>query len=206
MHRSHTELGTAAAEAQARIQYFQFRGAAETALGLLYESEAKLRYMMGIAATDGRLIRPADEPTTAKVSFDWYEIASEALVRNVELRRIKFGVKNRELSLIASKNFLLPQLDLDALYRWRGLGNDLLSSDRMSGNFLTPGSNAYQSLTSGQFQEWQVGIVFQMPLGFRRENSTVRNAELGLSKERGVAGSRTGVVAYAGDRLAHSGR
>ena len=26
---------------------------------------------MGLAATDGRLIRPADEPTTAKVAFDW---------------------------------------------------------------------------------------------------------------------------------------
>ena len=32
---------------------------------------------MGLAATDGRLIRPKDEPTTAKVAFDWYEVLSE---------------------------------------------------------------------------------------------------------------------------------
>ena len=30
--------------------------------------------MMGIAATDGRLIRPADDPTTAKISFDWCQV------------------------------------------------------------------------------------------------------------------------------------
>jgi outer membrane protein TolC len=179
-------IDDAAAEAQAREQYYLFRSTVEQASASLYESEAKLRYMMGLAATDGRLIRPIDEPTTAKVSFDWYEILSEALVRNVELRRIKFGVKNRELSLIASKNFLLPQLDVDALYRWRGMGNDLLSSGRQSGGFLAADSNAYQSLTSGQFQEWQIGLQFQMPIGFRRELSTVRNAELNLSKERAV--------------------
>ena len=179
-------IDDAAAEAQAREQYFLFRSTVEQASASLYESEAKLRYMMGLAATDGRLIRPIDEPTTAKVSFDWYEILSEALVRNVELRRIKFGVKNRELSLIASKNFLLPQLDVDALYRWRGMGNDLLSSGRQSGDFLAANSNAYQSLTSGQFQEWQIGLQFQMPIGFRRELATVRNAELNLSKARAV--------------------
>ena len=44
----------------------------EQALSSLYDAEAKLRYLMGMAATDGRLIRPIDEPTTAKVSFDWY--------------------------------------------------------------------------------------------------------------------------------------
>jgi hypothetical protein len=180
------QRGEAAQEAQAREQYFLFRSTAEQGLSSLYEAEAKLRYLMGLAATDGRLIRPVDPPTTAKVSFDWYEISSEALVRNVELRRIKFGVKRRELELIASKNFLLPQLDADLLYRWRGLGNDLLSSSRQSGGFLAPGSNAYQSLTSGQFQEWQAGIQMQIPIGFRREHSGVRNAELNLTKEHAV--------------------
>jgi outer membrane protein TolC len=180
------QRGEAAQEAQAREQYFLFRSTAEQGLSSLYESEAKLRYLMGLAATDGRLIRPADQPTTAKVSFDWYEISSEALVRNVELRRIKFGVKRRELELIAAKNFLLPQLDADALYRWRGLGNNLLSSDRQSGGFLAPGSNAYQSLTSGDFQEWQIGLQMQIPIGFRREHSGVRNAELNLTKENAV--------------------
>ena len=54
----------AANEAQAREQYFLFRSNVEQALTSLYANEANLRYIMGLAATDGRLIRPADEPTS----------------------------------------------------------------------------------------------------------------------------------------------
>ncbi|MDZ7617046.1 MAG: TolC family protein, partial [Patescibacteria group bacterium] len=50
--------GEAEKEAQAREQYFQFRNAVEQALHRLYASESKLRYMLGLAATDGRLILP----------------------------------------------------------------------------------------------------------------------------------------------------
>ena len=114
--------GSAADEAQARQQYFTFRGAVEAAQSELYRVESNLRYMLGLASTDGRLIRPADEPTTARVTFDWYEAHAEALVRNVDLRRQKWRVKERELELIAAKNWLLPRLDGVARYRWSGLG------------------------------------------------------------------------------------
>ena len=151
--------GEAEKEAQAREQYYLFRSTAEQSLNNLYATEAKLRYLLGLAATDGRLIRPKDEPTTAKVVFDWCEVLNEGLARSVELREQKWIVKRRELELIAAKNFLLPKLDLDAQYRWLGLGNDLFPDDNNAGgNFHLPGSNAYQSLTDGQFQEWQIGL------------------------------------------------
>jgi hypothetical protein len=39
-------------------------------------------------------------------------------------------------------------------------------------------------LVDGQYQEWQVGFQFNMPIGFRRELAGVRNAQLGLAKEQ----------------------
>ena len=135
-------------------QYFLFRSTAENSLNSLYVTEAKLRYMLGLAATDGRLIRPKDEPTTAKVAFDWHEVFNEGLARSVELREQKWIVKRRELELIAAKNFLLPRLDLVAQYRWLGLGNDLFAVSGGAGSdFTPPGSDAYNSLLSGNFQE-----------------------------------------------------
>ncbi len=177
--------GEAEKEAQAREQYYLFKSAAEQSLNALYAGEAKMRYLLGLAATDGRLIRPKDEPTTAKVVFDWHEVLNEGLVRSVELREQKWIVKRRELELIAAKNFLLPKLDFIAQYRWLGLGNDLLPQGG-GGNelFLQEGSNAYESLLSGKFQEWQTGFQLNMPLGFRREMAGVRNAQLQLAKER----------------------
>lgn len=180
------EVGSFAAheEAQARNQYFIFRAAVERALTGLYQAEAKLRYLMGLATSDGRLIRPIDEPTTAKVAFDWTESLGEAIARSSELREHRWLVKRRELELIAAKNFLLPRLDLVANYQWIGLGEELIESHGGSGDFRQRGSNSYQSLTSGDFADWLVGVEFSMPLGFRREMAGVRNAQLLLARER----------------------
>ena len=52
-------FASAADEAYAREQYFSVRIQAEQAQWRLYHSEANLRsYLMGLAATDGRLIGP----------------------------------------------------------------------------------------------------------------------------------------------------
>jgi outer membrane protein TolC len=173
--------GEAEKEAQAREQYFLFRSSLERSLNQLYHAEANLRYMMGIAASDGRIIRPTDEPTTAKVSFDWYAVHNEALAQNVNLRAQRWTVKQRELALIAAKNGLLPRLDAVARYRWLGLGDDLIGghSDKAL-------EAAVNEMFDGTYQEWALGLQFQMPLGFRAEMANVRNAQLRIARERAL--------------------
>jgi outer membrane protein TolC len=170
-------------EAQARQQYFTFRFQAEAALNDLYNSETNLRWLMGLTATDGRLIRPTDDPTMAKVSFDWPTVNAEGLVRSPELRRIKWFVKQRELEQIAARNRLLPDLNMVALYRWVGLGDELISSDRNGQDFPQENSTAFEGLTQGNFEEARVGFDFAFPIGFRQEYAQVRNAQLNLARE-----------------------
>ncbi|MGQ9769548.1 MAG: TolC family protein [Thermogutta sp.] len=171
--------GSAQEEAQSRQQYLAFRAAVEQALSSLYKAENNLRYLMGLAATDGRLIRPKDEPTRAKVAFNFHDVHAEALIRNPLLRREKWRVKKAELELIAAKNYLLPRLDMFGFYRWNGLGHDLIDPDNDR-------SNAYGSLTSGDYQDWQLGMELQIPIGFRKELAAVRNAQINLARERAI--------------------
>ena len=178
--------GSADREAQSRAQYFQFKAQVEQGLSALYAAENRLRYIMGLSMSDGRLIRPIDEPTTASVAFDWSAIHSEALVRRVEVRKQKWEIKKRELELIAARNGLLPRLDAFGQYRWRGLGDQLLDTDRSGGVFNADGSNAFESLTSGNFQEWQLGLQLSVPIGFRRQMSTVRHHQLQLARDRAL--------------------
>ena len=87
---------------------------------------------------------------------------------------------------MASRNFLKPNLDLDARYGLRGFGHELADSD--------PGQqSSYSNLFTADHQEWQVGLEFSMPLGFRQGNAAVRNAELRLGQARTVLceGERT---------------
>jgi outer membrane protein TolC len=182
--------GEADKEAQAREQYFFFRGSLETALADLYRAENRLRYMMGLAATDCRLIRPIDEPTDARVCFDWCEVHAEGLCRSVELRQQKWRVKQMEMQLIASKNLLLPRLDALGTYRFLGLGEDLIQYPGQpfsaANGGVVPGTDAFSTLAHGDFQEWEAGLQFSMPIGFRQPLAAVRNAQLQLARERSV--------------------
>ncbi|MBX7165574.1 MAG: TolC family protein [Pirellulales bacterium] len=214
LYRSGAAGGSASDEAQAGARYFVLWSAVQDALsgraagstqplpgarsgaftgaGGLYARESNLRFLMGVSLNDGRLIRPANEPTIARVAYDWNEVAGEALVRRVELRQQKWRIKRRELELVASRNFLLPQLDLLGQYRWRGFGDQLINQ----GDSIDRFDNAWQNLTSGDFQEWQTGIQLSMPLGFREGYTAVRNAQLALARERAVLADQERLVVH----------
>ncbi|MDR0337488.1 MAG: TolC family protein [Planctomycetaceae bacterium] len=171
--------GRAQYEAQARNNYFTFRAQSEVAQSNLFKTENTLRYIIGLTSTDGRLIRPVDDPIIAPLKLDWQNVVCESLLRSPELRKQKWDVKRRELELIASKNFLLPRLDFNANYRWTGAGKDLLNPDNSR-------SNAYGSLTSGNYASWVMGFEASMPFGWRKELAGVRNAQLQLARSRAV--------------------
>jgi len=177
------EGGRAEEEAQAREQYFSFRASVEQTLTSLYSVESQLRFVMGLAPTDGRLIRPSDEPTTAKVELDWTELMTEGLARNVDLRRQKWVISRDEMILTASRNFLLPRLDAVGRYRWLGFGDHLIDYNNFNN---APFDNAVQSLTNGEYQEWQLGGQLTIPIGYRQPLAGVRNAQLQLAKDRAM--------------------
>lgn len=94
------------------------------------------------------------------------------------------------MEIIAAKNNLMPRLDASGLYRWMGLGDQLLGPLGSPGNIpgtdvsQLMGSNAYQQLLTGKYQEWQLGFNFQMTIGFRAALSTLRYYQLNLAKEK----------------------
>lgn len=204
--------GEAQKEAQAREQFFRFEEEAQNALngkvidgtrtnngstggtfrgsGGVYVVERRLRLLMGLPISDGRLIRPSDEPLKARFAYNWEACLVEALTRRVELRKQKWQIKKREVELEANKNFLLPKLDVTGRYRFRGFGNDLIGGP--PGEF----NNALNNLTTGQFQEWQAGVELSFPIGFRKAFAAVRNSEMRLSRERALLHEAERSVVY----------
>jgi len=179
-------------EARAREQYYFLDQQALNALvgtvgpdgtpggGGVYATERRLRSLLGLPAADGRSIRPVDQPSLAETRFDWRESLEEALWRRVELRKQKWTIKRRELELTAARNFTRARLDFDGLYRWRGLGNDLM------GNEGVPLGSAFGELFGGERQEWQLGLELNAPIGNRIGHLAVRHANLLLARERAV--------------------
>lgn len=176
-------------ESQARAQYFQFESQVQDTLsgrtngGGVFSNERRLRRLMGIPATDGRLIRPVQRPVRAKVVFDWEDILQQSMIYRVELHRQRTQIRRREMEIIAARNFLLPRLDAIGNYRMRGMGDQFLGSGPPgTGQF----GSAWEDTLSGDFQEWQLGAQLTVPIGFRRALSNMRNAQLNLARERAV--------------------
>lgn len=168
--------------AQASEQYHFFEARVIDTYHQLLDTEGKLRFLLGWASTDGRFIRPIDEPVLAPIEFDWCASLCEALTFRPELRQQRIEIKKKQLALSYSKNSLLPELNVSFLYRWLGLGNKYgTSSDSVP--FPSPGSGALNELYGGNFQELQLGGTFAMPVGYRRELANVRNAQLKLARE-----------------------
>ncbi len=186
--------------AQAEEQYFRFQQEVETALGGqlvngtrayngstggtfqgtggVYVAERRLRLLIGAPISDGRLMRPTTEPSTAEVVFDWNELSASALSRRTELLQQRLRIQRRRLELTANRNFLLPQFDMVGRYRRPGLGDHLYDPKAplvLNGPSTDTGTN-----------EWQVGVELNVPLGYRLGHSAVRNSELALARERAI--------------------
>jgi outer membrane protein TolC len=168
--------------AQALSQYYSFDAQMKEALSGnngIFASEQRLRYLLGLPATDGRLIKPVQEPMEGLVVYDWDASLADALTRRVEIRRQKWTIKRRELELIAARMNRRPRLDLLALYRYRGLGDDLIGSPNAINNF----DNLYQNILTGDFQEWQAGAELSYPVGLRAAANAISNAQWNLTRE-----------------------
>lgn len=151
--------------------------------GGVLAAERRLRLLIGLPASDGSLLRPAEDPTMAKVLYDWSTVQQEALTQRAELRRQQLVVKKREMELLAAENFLNPRLDAIARYRVRGLGDDLIANGPNSGNL--PNSSV-GNLFSGEHQEYMIGVELQMPVGFRQAHAAVSNAEFAVAHAQAI--------------------
>ncbi|MGB7328792.1 MAG: TolC family protein [Rubripirellula sp.] len=185
--------GTVQELAQAQGQYYNFRSRLEGALSGsnlpgndrlgVYGSERALRELMGLAPTDGRLIRPIQEPTLARVNHDWDEVTTEMLYLSPELRKGRTVVKQRELEQMSAKNQLLPEVNLSLLYRWVGVGDEFGLGSRSNIPGPLPGSSALSSLTGGNYQEGAIRLEYTpSAIGGRRERSRIRGSQLRLKQ------------------------
>ncbi len=156
--------------------------------GGLRVAERRLRLILGMDINDGKLIRPSDDPAQAPILYDWASSSGEAISRREEIRRQRWVIKQRELELIANRNFLKPQLDVVGRYRFRGFGKDLINYDNKS--------DAVSNLLDGNYQEWQAGLEYTLPVGFRKAFTAVRNSQLALHRESEVLKEQERVVLY----------
>src|SRR5262249_5086333 len=135
-------------------------------------------------------------PSEARLQPDWDASVAQMLSFQPDVVTQQMLVRVAELQLLVTRNQLLPVLNLNALYQLNGLGHDLDTAEAvMTGkaiqavdplvatNQRAAGLNGAPG-TFRDFQSWQLGFTFQMPLGMRQPLANTRQAQYTLLKQR----------------------
>lgn len=160
-----------ASESQARAQYFAFKGRLKQANLARLQQESRLRHLLGVSGSDGRLLQPIDNPTKARVEYDWDELKQETSEVNPTLRKQRWRVRQHELQLVAAKKQLLHNVDTASLYEYLGLGQEAGKTD-------------LDEMVAGDYSEWQLGLTYELPIGARRELTQLKNQQLQLRRAK----------------------
>lgn len=179
--------GSATEEAQARDNYLLAKNGTQSALSDLYETEDRLRRLLGLPTNDGRLIRPTTEPNLARIKPNWELAKRNAIAHRPEIRQAKWQIKSLELQYKAAKSLVRPRFDFVSSYQVNAFGDHLLEGDNRQGVGVDRAErfrNAYESLTEGSMTGWNLGFEFSVPIGQRAAHTQKNNIELQLLKMR----------------------
>jgi outer membrane protein TolC len=161
--------------AQTRGQYEDFRAQRIQALSKVLEQERILRVLCGLPLEDCKRLVPVDTPTLAPYRPDWCSALDEAMRLRPELVIAREDVKRRQLELQVQLNGLLPDVRLEGGYVLHGFGSRLDGDGAFTSGFT---DNALRSLSDTHFTDYNIGIVGNIPLGFRAQHASVRAANL----------------------------
>jgi outer membrane protein TolC len=189
--------GTTADVAEARQQLEGFRLQLVTATSDVITTERQLRNIMGLPPADNRRIVPVTAPSEARVEPDWDSSLAQMIAFQPDIVQSQLLVRLAELQLLIARNQLLPALNFTALYQLNGLGHHLDQSEAVMTGAVLESINPLVSLNqrnaglnSGvpgayrDFQTWQIGLQFSMPLGFRAPLANTRQAQYTLLRQR----------------------
>jgi outer membrane protein TolC len=175
--------------AQTRQQYELFRAQRLAVLGSggrvaggsngVLEAERQLRGMIGLPVEDNTRLVPSDQPTLAPYRPDWSSSVNEAMALRPELVLARQDLKFRQLDLINQRNLLLPDLRFFSTY-------DINSTGTHLGGGGNDPNNALANLAKDKFNDWQLGLRLNVPIGFRDAHSAVRLARLNLARSYAV--------------------
>jgi hypothetical protein len=159
-------------------------------------TERQLRNLLGLPPADNRRIIPVTPPTEARLEPDWDSSLAQMLSFQPDIVQQQILVRVAELQLLIARNQLLPQLSMNALYQFNGLGQQLDSAEAVMTGATLKALNpviANQQRAAGlnqnpglynNFITWQVGFTFQMPLGMRFPLANARSAQYVLLRSR----------------------
>src|SRR5215510_9701401 len=159
------------------------RAQRQTALADVLEKERNLRRLAGMPIEDGTRLVLISAPNKAQYQPNFEAAVKDAMVFRPELALARENLRISHWQFLREKNSLKPDLRAFGQYVPTGFGTRLDGNGSFTdGIGVDRPSNALRSLASDHFNDWTVGMVLNVPLGYRAEMANVRAARLQLAQ------------------------
>jgi outer membrane protein TolC len=113
-------------------------------------------------------IETTEDVEAEAIEPDLAESITTALANRPEIQQQKALMATLEINEKVARNNLLPQLDLQASYRYAGTGGTLTAEDPVTGEVFEEkggAGDAWQQIIDRQFPGWSMQLNLSMPLG-----------------------------------------
>jgi outer membrane protein len=118
----------------------------------------------GLTVDTNTIIQLTTEPDPVEYLFDRSDLVEKALATRMEMLQVELRLAADAATIGLEKNRALPLLSLDYTYRVNGLGGST--------------QDAFRTLERNNFEDWQLGLNLEVPLGNEAARSRVRRAIL----------------------------
>ncbi len=131
----------------------------------------------------------SEEPAVVAADIDVESAIQEALENRAELAMAQATIRARQVAVKATRNALLPRIDLIGQVSANGIGGDLIVRDGFFGGEVidvVPGgySDAVKQLVGLDFTSWSAGFNVTVPLGNSAAEGTYAQATLNADRAR----------------------
>jgi outer membrane protein TolC len=129
-----------------------------------------------------RQVEPADRPSIEPVPVNRSASLESALTRRPEILSAALAIQNQSLQSRYAENQLLPRLDLKAGAGLTGIAGEIKpgTTSPFPGNY----SKALDRLGSGDFYNYSIGVVLQIPLSNAQARSKYAQTRIELEQEQ----------------------
>lgn len=134
----------------------------------------------GLTMDTQTMVSPTTPPDPIEYVFDRAALTKVALDNRMEMLELELRLAGDAAQIALSKNQALPLLTLDYTYRINGLGGSPQDS--------------FRTLERNRFEDWQLGLNAEVPLGNELARSRIREAILVRMQRLGNRDARTAAI------------
>jgi outer membrane protein TolC len=168
--------------AKARTELYSLRQRLVELQTQVVTREIRLRSLLGAPNTATGMVIPITPPLEKYPDTRPEEALETAFCYHPDLVRRRLDLRIRRLEQSVAENNRLPNFDVTALYRANGLGETL--------------GNSLSQLATNEFSDWELGLVYSVPIGRRQQSARVRSIERTLVRDGALLRQELLTISY----------